>query len=338
MYLTCGELKMSFNKKTLVVVGSALTALLVSFGALANVTIDNGFTTDQQGYWSVVVDDGGESRSAYITATGTPSGTVFENEEIIFDYISYVDTGSGGVRLSATNVTTAANLSDPAEVTSAGTFLGSAGNTIDWTMVSSIDPGTSVMLNTLTLTAQEGLLGILDFYQYLDEDVLGNGDDFFFTNGSGGGGDLQLFTIDNSEAVGVSHSGALAETQGLANSVFTGWAVCDYNNMNPAITSGTQSVALDGVVCGGLAPGVHPIAGAGYGPDDIVSTVTWSVDPAASTATIVTSLGGVPDITEVVDPVNTTPVPTLSGQMLALLVLLLGGVTFWYSRRQRVMG
>ena len=311
---------------------------LASFSAAA-VEIDNGFTTNQQGYWRVDVTDGGESRSVWMTGVGTPSGTIYEDEEIVFDYFSYVDTGSGGIRLSSTNILVSTIVTFGNEVSSTGSFTGSGGNTIDWVMLSSIEPGSSVMVNTLSFAAQTGTLGVLDFYQYLDEDVLGSGDDVFFARGTSGT-DLELFTIDNTEAMGVSHSGAQSGGQGLIDAVFSGWAACEYNDMKPAISSGTQAVAMGGDICAALASAQinHAIVGSGYGPIDVVSVMAWGIDPDATAASVITTLGGVPDITVVVDPPTTpaeyTPVPTLNHWMLALLTLLLGAVAMRTIQRR----
>lgn len=301
---------------------AAIALSLVSFSAGA-VVITNGFPTSQQGYWSVDVLDGGETRTANLTGTGTPSGTVFQDEEIIFDYYSYIDAGSGGVRLSATTIVSAASVTNPGEVTSAGNFLGSAGNIIDWVMVSTILAGSSIVTNELTLTARTGTLGTLDFYQYLDEDVLGPSDDFFFTRGSTGS-NLELFTIDNAEAIGVSHSGAQSGGQGLVNSNFTGWAADVFNNIKPMIAAGTQAVSPGGIIGASLAAAAsnHPVVGAGNGPIDVVSVVAWDMVPAATSATVLTTLGGVTNINIIGGA--SIPVPALDIRMLALLTLLLG--------------
>ena len=299
-----------------------ITLSLVSFSAGA-VVINNGFATSQQGYWSVDVLDGGETRTASLTGTGTPSGTVFQDEEIIFDYFSCVDAGSGGVRLSATTIVSAASVTNPGEVTSSGNFLGSAGNIIDWVMVSTIIAGSSILTNELTLTARTGTLGVLDFYQYLDEDVIGASSDFFFTRGSVGS-DLELFTIDNAEAIGVSHSGAQSGGQGLVNSNFSGWAADTYDGIRPQIIAGTQAVSPAGIISGSLAAVAanHPVVGAGNGPADIVSVVAWDMLPAATSASVLTTLGGVPNINIIGGA--SIPVPALDIRMLALLTLLLG--------------
>lgn len=313
---------------------SAFVFSLFSSNLLA-LQIDNGEATTVQGYWAVDITDGGESRTVFLTGTGTPSGTVFENIEIVFDYFSYVDTGSGGVRLSSTTITSPTASSGANETTSAGTFLGSAGNTIEWTMVSSIAAGSSVMVNELSLVARTGSLGLIDFYQYLDEDVLGNGDDFFITRGVSGL-DLELFTVDNGETIGVSHSG---DQSGAGDAAFSGWAACIYDNIRPAISSGTQAVSLAGEICGTLdgIAGVHPEVGAGYGPADIVSVLTWNVTSTATSATIVTTLGGVPDAGGIGGAQPTEPaipVPTLNAWVLGLLASLFGLIAIVALRRR----
>jgi len=329
---------MIFKSQKWIIATAAVVFSLVSASALA-VDIDNGFTTSQQGYWRVDVTDGGESRDASITGTGTPSGTIHENIEIVYDYFSYIDTGSGGFQLSATTVTSTAAISNPGEVSSAGNFMGAAGNVIDWVMVSSIEPGGLIMENELTLTARTGTLGVLDFYQYLDEDVLSPGDDVFFTLGNSGS-DLELFTIDNTEALGVSHTGAQSGAQGLLDATFSGWAACEFDQMRPSISAGTQSVSAGGVMCADLAAVAinHPVVGASFGPIDVVSVVAWGVDPNATSSTIITTLGGVPDITGVIPGISSIPVPVLNRWTLALLTLLLGSVAMWvlYRRRQIV--
>lgn len=324
---------MMFESQKWVFFSVAVVLSLLSSSVIA-VDIDNGFTTSQQGYWRVTVTDGGESISVHMTGTGTPSNTVHEDIGIVFNYYSYVDTGSGGVRLSDTTVTTPTAISGPGEITSAGTFTGSNGNTIEWTMVSSIEPGSSVMVNELELVSLDADFGTLDFYQYLDEDVLGFSDDVFFTKGTSGT-DLELFTVDNAEAIGVSHSGAQFD---LNSATFSGWAACRFDQMKPLITTGTQSVSGGGVICNDLAAAAmsHPVVGPSFGPIDVVSVLAWNINSDDRRAVIITTIGGVPDISAVI-PLSSVPVPALNRWMLALLTLLLGGVALWTLQRRRLM-
>jgi len=90
------------------------------------------------------------------------------------------------------------------------------------------------------------------------------------------------------------------------------------------ISAGTQAVTPGGVIGASLAAAAsnHPVVGAGNGPVDVVSVVAWDVIPAATSATILTTLGGVPNINIIGGA--SIPVPALDIRMLALLTLLLG--------------
>lgn len=281
------------------------------------VVIDNDVPTSTVGAWTVNVTTGGESRTAGLTANRFASGDVYHTD-VLYDYFTYIDVGNGGFRLAGSTAT----LSGDDQVTSTGSFLGSAGNTINWTAVSSIADGTSVLQNTFSFSAATGTLGNLRLFQYMDEDVQGVSDDVFFTRGSVAGLDLELFTVDNAEVYGVSHSGALSADQGLLDAVFAGWAVCKYNQMKPTIRAGTQAVSPDGIFCADMiGPFDHPQVGTAWGPQDVVSVLAWDAVATASRATIITTLGGVPNVNAIRQE-DDTPLPAPAAMLLVAAGLL----------------
>jgi len=264
------------------------------------ITIDNDLPAATVGSWAVNVLDAGESRDAFLTANRVGSADVIVQSEIVFDYFTFIDIGTTQFQLSSTTTSVGA-ISGDDEITSSGNFVGSNGNIIDWTAVSSIANASPIMVNVFTFTAQTGTLGTLQVFQYMDEDVEGVGDDVFFTRGSAVATDLELFTLDNNEEYGVSHSGALTLGQGLVNSGFDGWAGDVFNFMKPRIGSGLQTVSPTGVIEGFLAAVAfnHPTFGPSFGPIDVVSTLAWTAEPSATTAQVLTTLGGVPDVSTV---------------------------------------
>jgi hypothetical protein len=275
---------------------AALASVLLAAAASAEAAwIDNGLPSTQTGYWAVDVLDGGESRGAEVTPAnpgGIPS-------DVVFDYFSYADTGSGVFRLGTGSPPIV--IGPPHQVESSGNFVGSSGGMVDWTAVSTIPPGSPMMLNLYTFSAAPPFkLGKLRFSQYLDADVPASiGGDYFIPRGSAAGPvpDRELYTIDINDDYGASQGGSLAVSQGLVNSSFAGWAACKYPQLKSGIAAGTQNVSPQGVVCPDLAALAFndPILGRSYGPADISSALTWDVSPNATSATIVTTLSGVPD-------------------------------------------
>ncbi len=275
-------------------------ALCVPVGAAA-VEISNGIPEGTVGHYRVDVLTGGETRTAFITAARFASNDI-ATSEVVFDYSSLVDTGAAGdgfsLSLSGSDPVPDPNILN--SVTSSGQFFGVNQNRILWTAVSSIAPAAQTMTTQYTFETDDGSpLGALRFLQYLDEDVQGAGDDVFFTTGSPASGDLELFTFDNTDIYGISHSGALLLGPGLQSAAFAGWAADRFNNMRPLITGAGQPVLPDGIIAANLVPFQHPQLGPVFGGAvgagaDIVSVMAWDVDPNAASAVITTSLGGVP--------------------------------------------
>jgi hypothetical protein len=289
---------------------AAAAILLAPAAASAQVTIDNDLPIATLGHWSVDVLNAGDSTTGRITANRFASMDTVQQVDIIFAYTAYIDVGNngGGVTL-ITTTTVAAALSGDDEVTSSGSFVGANGNTINWSAVTSIPASSPIMTTVFTFTAATGTLGVLRFLEYLDEDVQGTSDDVLFVQGAAASNDLELFTVDNAEVFGVSHGGAYTGAQGLAGATFAGWAADQFPDLRNAILVLGAMVSPTGVVdTTDLPPIVHPVVGPAFGPDDITSVLAWDVDPAATTATILTTLGGVPE-----PPQPGTATPTATG-------------------------
>ena len=269
-------------------------------------TIDNDKAPSDVGYLSVDVTSGGEASSARITAVGNPSGTLFQNTDILFSYRSFIDVGASGegTRLLESSITDSGITLENSGVSedftrSTGSFIGASGNVIGWSVISIIADDSSTMANIFQFTARTGTLGELRLYQSIDQDVLnGSSSDVFFSRGDADSGNLELFTADIAEAIGMSQAGPMNEFNSLFNATFTGWAACTFNNIEPQIENGTLQISRSGEICSSLAQQTldHPILGPVLGPADLVSTLAWNVDPNARYSIITTTLNLLPPL------------------------------------------
>ncbi len=162
----------------------SLCVLMLSITPAMAIWIDNGISGD--GEWTVDVLDGGESENCQIDPIGGTGLT-----DVIYEWFVYIDVGADGsaTRISD-NVTTPAYLSGTNEVTSEGNFAGPNG-TINWTSVASIASGSMVYNNVLTFSSTQPF-GTVRVICYLDEDVLGAGDDVLVEIGTPGNSNFML--------------------------------------------------------------------------------------------------------------------------------------------------
>jgi hypothetical protein len=256
------------------------------------VEISNGIPAGTVGHFRVDVEDGGATRKVFVTARNFASDDIV-TRNVVRNYYSFVDAGNngGGERLRAPlPVPDAIN---PNHVTTNGFLVGANQNRILWTAVSSIAPGAQVMTTTYTFIAETGVLGRLRLLQHLDGVVLEGSDDVFFHRGSAVGGDLKLFSFDNTDVYGLSHSGALLPGNDLQNASFAGWAADHFDNIISSISTAGQPVSPDGFIAN-LSSFQHPQLGPVFGPANNVSVLAWDVAPNATSAVITTSLGAVP--------------------------------------------
>ncbi len=257
------------------------------------VEISNGIREGTLGHFLVNVDDAGTTRRVIVTAARFASGDIV-TRNVVRNYYGFIDQGDIGLGGRLRGPPPVPDPIIPNRVTNNGFFSGANQNRILWTTVSSIAPGAQVMTTTYAFMAETGVLGPLRFLQHLDGVVLEGSDDIFLHTGSAVGGDLKLFTLDNTDVYGLSHSGALLPGSDLQNASFAGWAADQFDNITSSISStGGQPVSLDAIPAN-LPSFRHPQLGPVFGPADNVSVLAWDVAPNATSAVITTSLGAVP--------------------------------------------
>jgi len=298
------------------VVSKFATAVLISlFGAHAGaqVTINNGITGD--GFWEVVSEDAGDSRTGRIDPVGAlgPTDVIFRLET---EYSSV--TGSGNL---SDNTTTPATLTGSGEVTSSGTFLGANG-TINWSATAAIAPGSALYTVRFDFDSSSPF-GDTRIVNYFDQDVLGSGGDIVVVNGTPGQNDFQLLTVDSGADVGVALA---ADYNGTANMTWAGWAA-----MSCCGAPSTFSISGESDLTTFTDPRFP--ANDAYGPADVTTSFAWDFNPSATTASMTMSIGASPDGAPPPPPISgpsapPTPVPTLGSLWLLSLSILLG----WLGR------
>jgi len=304
-------------------------------------TIDNGIAAGTVGHFLVEVRSAGDTRCGIVTAE-EDSGDIV-TVDVIFDWFNYVETVDGAFRLGDSALLGPSLAGG--EVTSSGRFLGSNDNMIEWSAVSSIPPGATVMDTVYsfedatceTFPSEEGPdctsgVGFARLIQYLDEDVPP-----FFGNcvltvrGTAAGGDLELLTIDSVELFGLSQGGAFTPAQGLVNAVFDGWAADDFSDIVDELDSGfVRAVSPTGIVdLADLPFFEHPVLGDSFGPEDVTTMMVWLMD-GNTLVTIPTGLGVIPSSSAIP---SSTPI---GGEIIpidnvALILVGMQSMTMWMA-------
>jgi PEP-CTERM motif len=307
-----------------IVIMAAVAACVASSASAA--VISNGIDARTPGFLSFDVTSGGETRTGLFKPSGPQAAT-----DVIFDYFTYVRTGGTTFRLNNGTLLS----SDANQIVYSGR-VGTTG--INWTSTSVLPAGGTRLTTSFDFSAAAGsVLPSLDLYQYLDEDVIGERNDVFFTRGSAAAANLELFTFDPVALFGISHGGAYTSLQGLVNASFIGYGLCEFNLTKPAIVNGTQSVSLTGARnadCPTTTLNVPELGGTVDGPYDIVSVLAWNVAGGTSSARILTSLGGIADVASI--PVsNPVPVPNPVPEPAAIGLMGLGLLGLGFARRRK---
>lgn len=264
--------------------------------------IDNNVPAGTPGQFAFDVRNGGRSgyfdpddpdlqfNGAGISAQGT--NQLFNNEDVIFEYINYLDVGANGgaIDLSKTTITKPATLVGPDHVVSEGDIDGNNGAKIHWKVDSLMLPGDPTVYNTITLTSTQAL-GTVRFINYLDEDILNPNDDLLRLTGAPGENDFSAFTLDGEERVGFSQGGVFKAGAGLVNATYAGFAADQYDDLGQIIEDTGTTYSVAGNINASTLPAFNdPQLGAVRGLNDVTTAFAWDVDPTKTSATITTTL------------------------------------------------
>lgn len=296
------------------------TCLVCLVGAAVGETfIDNGYPVGDPRRLEVGVDKGGAAKTAK-----------FGGEDWLYVYRFYLDTGSpggtGGI-YGAYEQSGAPELIAPNKVRSTGSFTGTDGNTVEFTVTSWIKPHSSAMTTQIEFQC-EGAIGDLAVLGVLDLDIPpytlppAQGNDIVIPYGSPDTDNLTLWTVDASGMLGTAQT-ASAEALGAE---LTGWGVGCYRPVGDPMEEWStenllQHYGLDPSIQGWadpfLARETVPFDGTTYGPDDMLTYVAFTVNPEANRAVVSFGMGGPPDVYQVI-PEPVTMILFASGAVLVL--------------------
>ncbi len=252
--------------------------------------IDNDVNIDTPGSFAATIGDANLFNTGADSLTyETPAGLVLTNQNLIFQYSTYIAIGNTVTELSQTTITQNATLVGDDIVESEGNFAGPNGQ-VNWVARSSFIDGVATLFTTLELTAEAGDLGAIRVISYLDEDINAPGDDILVPVGTPGEADFRLFTLDGADRTGFAHGGFyIDDGVNLANAAYVGWAADIFNDLQLAIEAGTQTFSIPGDIdLADLPTGPDPDFGTILGPGDATTAFAWDTN-ATSTTAVVTS-------------------------------------------------
>jgi hypothetical protein len=264
-----------------------LTALLCSlfFGtsvtANAQVAFNNGLATNTVGYANASLASGGYFRGMTLTAQGQ-SAPLTVGYEVGVAYS--VNGGAWAILPNTAGVTPTLS---GGNYISSSSFTGANG-AVNWNATSSWTGST--LLTQYSFTPAGGTtFGNLRIAYYLDNDINGSSDDLLVVHGSTAGGDLKLYTYDNTDNFGV---GTVPDF-GATNMSFSGWAASTFSADLNSTTVGTfNNVAKLGTyTLAGSINGIPTNTDARftdprYGYRDVIIGMVYTMTPTATGAGI----------------------------------------------------
>lgn len=272
-----------------------ISSMLIALGLLSSISvaeaivIDNGIPIGTEGHLSVDMLTGGGIRSM-VSTTKRYNSTELVDVNVVSSYRVFVDPGidGQGFELLESEPVRTDTFNSGSFVSSEGTFVGTNGNTINWTAVSRAisqnfqgEPFLTttysfiVDFNVDTTIQPIGPIRVFFLLDGIDNQHVGN-DVFSFRNTSSGNMST-LTTFDGVELFGVSHFGSRFAGE---SSRFAGWAVDSFDRIRERIVGSGQPVSTTGVI--NLPSFQHPQLGVVYGPANVVSVAAQDINPESS--------------------------------------------------------
>ncbi len=245
----------------------------------------------------------------------TPNGMLLPGNDFMSSYRTYVDTGNTltPTTLAVSNILVTATLIGPNQVYASGTFTSATTTrTIQWSSVGSIQPNSQEYYVTVTFTDTAGL-GALKLRTRLDEDVWELENDMMAMVGTPGEPDFAVMTPDGPVRVGFGTKGVYTTSAGLLeNATWDGFAAANYYELDEWIENHSlhyEKMPVPGAYVTGTTANIDLATDStndyycalqqaesgwysGYvylteATDcDMGASMSWTVDPAATTAKV----------------------------------------------------
>jgi len=261
--------------------GVCALAIVLQNGTASAITITNGIAG--VGGFAVNAGNAGDSTyGAYNAGTGLA--------DQLYGLDHYISIGGGpGVWLQSAGTITQPEILLGSTVFSSGFFAGPNGQ-INWTALATI-ASSSTTYSVSYLFSSANNFGAVRFGQYMDADIVGAGSDNLIELGVSGQPGFELRTVDTGAST-VFGLGQSADFLNTTNMTYVGWAARPYSQLLNAITGGTVTYSIPGIVTNlsSTTDSRYPGSPA-YGPADVTSAIAFDLNPHANSASVTFTMG-----------------------------------------------
>ncbi len=261
-------------------------------------TIDNDVNPITPGFFEATPGDGNEVLfgNSNVTFEDVTTGQILINQNVIFEYQTYVETNGNVTNLANSTITQPATLIADDVVESRGTFAGVNGD-VQWIATTSFIDGVPVLFSSLQLIADAGQeLGDIRVINFAHTDIENPFDDLLVLSGTPGQADFRAITIDSIRRTAVAHGGFYAEDGlNLSNATYVGWAADQFNDLQTDILAGGSPYSIPGVIDQAALPPIpDPDFGTAFGINDINTAFAWDTLATAGDAIVTAFLELIP--------------------------------------------